>query len=475
MDRWILGGSEYDSQKVVILGAGLAGLTAAYELKKNQIPFKVYEGSGRIGGRIWTLPDLNISSQFADLGGDIIEAHHQDILNLLTELKLLKTEMSAEVGYSWIDKGKNLSPREKIKEFGKLSSIFHQVSADIYGPGKQILNFQNRELYPKAVKLDEMSVADFFLRLESKWSPWMKPMMTQWVRSHWGTEPVSLSALELVHWMRDSFHVNYKKFYKISGGAGILTQSLFDRIAGVLPDRWVQFDSSLEEIRPQENGSWSLIFKTKKGRQEVLAQQVICALPLHCLTSIRGWESLPLSPSQKVLFQEMGVASQSRLILSFKERFWQEDKVLTEGGSWIWSQPSQALSQAGDKIESGLNAVHGLLQAKVGSLEAEKVGPRSVEDLLAKLKEFYPKASSFEGISAIHNWKTYPWARGGRCFLKPGQFQKFDLDFQKTAAQWKWAGDAYDLAHHGTMNAAVITAKEAVKSLFPTAVPATKI
>jgi len=43
-----------ESSKVVIVGAGLAGLTAAYELKKAGIRASIVEGSPRVGGRCWT-------------------------------------------------------------------------------------------------------------------------------------------------------------------------------------------------------------------------------------------------------------------------------------------------------------------------------------------------------------------------------------------------------------------------------------
>lgn len=45
---------DFDNE-VVIIGGGIAGLYAAYELKKNKIPFKVFESSSRLGGKIQTL------------------------------------------------------------------------------------------------------------------------------------------------------------------------------------------------------------------------------------------------------------------------------------------------------------------------------------------------------------------------------------------------------------------------------------
>ncbi|MES2801006.1 MAG: FAD-dependent oxidoreductase [Bdellovibrionota bacterium] len=45
---------DFDNE-VVIIGGGIAGLYAAYELKKNRIPFKIFEASSRLGGKIQTI------------------------------------------------------------------------------------------------------------------------------------------------------------------------------------------------------------------------------------------------------------------------------------------------------------------------------------------------------------------------------------------------------------------------------------
>ena len=44
---------------IAVVGAGLAGLTAAYRLKQAGLNAKVYEASGRIGGRCWSIHDFD--------------------------------------------------------------------------------------------------------------------------------------------------------------------------------------------------------------------------------------------------------------------------------------------------------------------------------------------------------------------------------------------------------------------------------
>jgi len=52
--------------KVVVIGAGLAGLTTAYRLKQQGMDVELYEARGRVGGRILS---VHINTQIGELGG----------------------------------------------------------------------------------------------------------------------------------------------------------------------------------------------------------------------------------------------------------------------------------------------------------------------------------------------------------------------------------------------------------------------
>src|SRR5580693_8665585 len=55
---------------VLILGAGIAGMTAAYELRNAGYRVQVLEYNGRAGGRNWTLRG---GDRYTELGGDTQE------------------------------------------------------------------------------------------------------------------------------------------------------------------------------------------------------------------------------------------------------------------------------------------------------------------------------------------------------------------------------------------------------------------
>jgi len=70
------GRPEAGTKRVVVMGAGLAGLVAAYELKRQGHQVIVLEAQDRVGGRIYTLRGF-APGLYAEAGGmRIPRAHH---------------------------------------------------------------------------------------------------------------------------------------------------------------------------------------------------------------------------------------------------------------------------------------------------------------------------------------------------------------------------------------------------------------
>jgi ribulose 1,5-bisphosphate synthetase/thiazole synthase len=58
-----------------VVGAGLAGLSAAYELRRRRCDVKVFEASEGVGGRTWSNHDL-VTHHVMERGAELIGANH---------------------------------------------------------------------------------------------------------------------------------------------------------------------------------------------------------------------------------------------------------------------------------------------------------------------------------------------------------------------------------------------------------------
>src|SRR4029453_6516980 len=82
--------------KIAIVGAGLAGLSAARRLKRSyQLDADVYEGNTRVGGRCFTARGIFAQGQIAEHGGELIDTDHHAIRHLARELGLKLTDVLA--------------------------------------------------------------------------------------------------------------------------------------------------------------------------------------------------------------------------------------------------------------------------------------------------------------------------------------------------------------------------------------------
>src|SRR6476661_9236941 len=75
---------ELSNTRVIVAGAGLAGLAAARDLELAGASVVVCEARGRVGGRVHTLRDGFAHGQHAEAGADLIEGAQRHLLDLAT-------------------------------------------------------------------------------------------------------------------------------------------------------------------------------------------------------------------------------------------------------------------------------------------------------------------------------------------------------------------------------------------------------
>lgn len=462
LDRWVVGDRRDDREMVTIIGAGAAGLYAGYLLKQERIPFRIYEAQNRLGGRIWSLEGFADSGQPAELGAEIFSAQ-DPILNSLVQEFRLETEISDQLpGFflrdRWISKF----------EFGKglttLKTVFRKIRSDVFRQSQETLTLENREQFPKAIALDEMTAADLITRIQSQIPSWSLEFLSSWGMNRWGVPLEKVSALALV---MDGSGGFAEKQMRFPGGAGLLTKALADRVIGVVPGQFIRFDHRLQKLE-QDKGDLLLTFQTAKGKVEISARNVLFALPRAVMADVVGLgkESF-LSSERAALIADGGRGQHSRAVMLSNDLFWksrseiQNNQFYRAGaGTFVlspWLPPTIARPQ-------------GIVSMTVG-------GDMGIKGGLGLLPELQKQVQEMHGAStigwkaernAVHNWSKTSWAKQSRSYSAPGQMKTRSSVMTETYGQanLSFIGEAWSLKEQGRLEGALQTAKEAVETIL---------
>src|SRR5919204_3564283 len=145
--------------RIVVVGAGLAGLTTAYRLKQAGYSAQVHEASDRVGGRCWTIRGAFADGQLAEHGGELIDQGHTEIRQLAQELGLnLDNLLAAEPNGT-----------EDIYRFDDQPYTFDEATRDLKGIWQQIHSDVSAAGYPtlynsstqRGRELDALSIAQY--------------------------------------------------------------------------------------------------------------------------------------------------------------------------------------------------------------------------------------------------------------------------------------------------------------------------
>ncbi|MBW4639942.1 MAG: FAD-dependent oxidoreductase [Gloeocapsa sp. UFS-A4-WI-NPMV-4B04] len=104
---------------ILVVGAGIAGLTAAYRLRQAGVRVDIIEARNRVGGRMRSLANAAGTQITAELGGEFIDSDHTCLRSLATELGLKIVDLlAAEQGLvkdTYFFEGRKVSIEEVIR------------------------------------------------------------------------------------------------------------------------------------------------------------------------------------------------------------------------------------------------------------------------------------------------------------------------------------------------------------------------
>lgn len=286
--------------KVVIIGAGLAGLTAAYRLLQNGKNVEVYEARSRVGGRILT---AKIKDQIVELGGQNItdggESHN--LLRLIKELNVGLTSGSVELNPFYFN-GKEMISIEQLLTQKKFTpeTIKNQLNhlARNAKNMREVLNGILREEEP-LYKALAVRLAGYEGASIEKLSPLYTDTLYHMLLG-------GVAAVHTEHGQRE----NSINLLSMQGGNALL----LEKIAQILGSR-LHLNQPLKRISKNLDRSFALVFQN--GRT-VKANTLILAIPCSVYEDIVFEDNvLPLERLQAIKNVQYG--TNSKILVPFSK------------------------------------------------------------------------------------------------------------------------------------------------------------
>ena len=444
--------------KIAILGAGIAGLTAAYYLKKGGLTDKdisIYDSLKRVGGRIHTdstfIPGLTM-----EIGGEFIDTDHTLMQELAKELKLElkdnKTDsLNKSTGAEWYCiKGKRYTEDEVIKEFNNYVPL---IKSDREAAG---------EKYDKlfALKLDNMSVEEYFDRI--KLTGWLRELLTVAYLSELGMPLADQSSINFVGLISSDTTNGFKIFgesderFSIEGGNSRIVQSLAMNVAPI------NFDHHLEAVKSKGDG-FTLTFN---GNKDIDADIVINTIPFKVLREVKMDIDMP--GKKKKAIDELGYGNNAKLFLGFKERLWRT-KYQNPGYSFnenIHNGWDNSWMQNNNEGAAGYTIYLGGKDA-VTLAENKKNKKEMAEKYLPMLDQVYPGLKEqWNGEAEIAWWPVSKAIKGSYSAYKVGQYSSISGHEIEPVGNMLFAGEHCSNEFQGFMNGGAETGKKAAISLL---------
>ena len=445
-------------KNIVILGGGLAGLAAGYELKRAGHKVTILEARKQPGGRVRTLRNFS-DGQYAEAGALSFPQEHAFTWGYATDFGL-PIQLSFRFGLESVAHIRG--SRFRIGAGGAADIPFslksNERQAGVYGlPSLYLGNFMNQVGNPRKPgwppeslrELDDISLGQLLRDLGAS-----DGAIDIIAASQLGILGFGLDSISALDGVVTEAIATVAAFYEIAGGNDLLPKAFKQRVTKKV------FKKKSVALRIEQNENSVTVTYSRKGVIETItADRVICTLPFPVLKDIDVFPAF--SPDKQQVMEDIKLTPITRTYLQFRERVWEQDRLDGNGITDLDIQNtySPTLVQGGRR---------GILASYAGGQRALDLGAMSEKDRQSRVlnrmgKVFGGLDSRYEsGTSQI--WHEDEWARGGFAYFAPGQITELLPIARRPEGRIHFAGEHTSL-WHGWMNGALESGNRAAEEV----------
>jgi monoamine oxidase len=421
---------------VIVVGAGLAGLSAAVQLMKDGARVTVIEARARVGGRVMTIRDAFTQGQHAEAGGDFIDEGQEEIRRLAHEFGLTLHPILRE-GFAFVrqnETGQIHGPPVSIERAWKPIAERAKPLVRAYRLSEQ------RWDSAIARSLAQRSVADWLDEIKA--DDGMRSMV-RGLRGFFLADPEDLSLLVLVDQLA-SEAPGRESMSRIQGGNDRLPAAMAASIGDSL-----HLNTVALAVRHDQTAVHLTVQRPAGEQAHMKADYAILAVPVTTLRCIDIRPGLPLE--QTNAFSRLKYGRVTKSLLQFDRRFWNEKGRPAAYGS---NAPTGAIWD-GNEEQRGRAGIVTLMAGGQASEDSQKIlTQEGVEGLVRSLKWLNPRGATLLR-SYFVTWEDDPWAQGGYAYFDPAFDPAWRPWLARRHGRLLFAGEQTSIKWQGYMNGAV--------------------
>ncbi|WP_449430847.1 flavin monoamine oxidase family protein [Pseudomonas putida] len=418
----------------IVVGGGLAGLTAAYELQNKGWQVTLLEAKAGMGGRSGLATSEWIGNSKA-----------QPVLNQYLDRFKLDTLPAPEFvrtpGYL-ID-GEYFSAADLASKQPATAEALKRYEKTVDDLARSIDDPLNPQANSTLFALDQINVSTWLDKLQLPTTA--RQLINQQIRTRYD-EPSRLSLLYFAQQNRVYRGVNDRdlRAARLPGGSPVLAQAFVKQL------KTIKTSSPVSAIVQDKDG-----VTVKVGDTRYQADYLVMAVPLRALAKIQMTPGLDNQHLAALKGTNYGWRDQ--LMLKFKQPVWESrarmsGEIYSNAGlGMLWIEPA---------LKGGANVVINLSGDNARLLQA--FGDKQmVDQVLIRLHAFYPQArGAFTGYE-VKRYSTDAGTGGAYLAYGPGQISKYWRLWERPVQRVTFAGEHTDALYPGTLEGALRSGQRA--------------